>query len=600
MKEAAEDDAVKEGAPKVKGGGAEDDGVEASALPPAACDGKSEEEDDDGAGKVKEEGAGKEKTAEDGAAAEVGAAPFSSSSAASPPPPSSSHVLWSASSYDMPHTGQSPVLALAAPAEGTATFDPADAVAVDAEAEEMEAENSGALEEVEPKLKGATTKVDEDGSGAEGKENGGADAAFTGAMGDFFSSCPPRSSSQLLWSASSYAIPHTGQSPFFAAGAAFPDAEDEAGAKPKALDEADVDDTAEVEEEDSEAEVVVGKAGNLNGGRKEPTVLDEGAEDAEGTAAVKDTEVNGGEVTGGAEVAESKESGGVEEAVEGKREPLLPSSLSFSSCFSFSLSLLPPIMARVGAPDALLVQWSLLLLLSSVRRLRLNAVCVLSVEGSKVEANGALNGDDADDGAAADDDDEDVREETEPDTAEDDKETAGNAGAGLDDADDGFEGVGEEEMDEKGGEAEMNTGTAGRVRLGSATFASAASAAPRLFFTFAGSSILRVFDLESSALLFVASSSSPARALPTRGRASDLTGVMAPPAPPIGHFREGSKRPRSEGREAGLEEEDGEGAEAETEATAREETMGDGGGRVRRFCDNSGVRSSEARMRWAV
>ena len=206
---AAVDDAVN-GAPKVKDGSAALDEAALSALLPAAGDENSDGADEEGAGKAKEEGAGKEKPVEGGAKVEGVAVVLSSSSAASPPPPSSSHVLWSASSYDMPHTGQSPVLALAAAAAAGAAlaFDPAGAGEAVVAAEE--AENGGAVDEAEPKVKGATAELEEEGSGAAGKENRDAGAALSlmGARaGDCFcfstsarrSSCPACCASSSSW-----------------------------------------------------------------------------------------------------------------------------------------------------------------------------------------------------------------------------------------------------------------------------------------------------------------------------------------------------------------------------------------------------------------
>ena len=345
-----------------------------------------------------------------------------------------------------------------------------------------------------------------------------------------------------------------------------------------------------------------GKAGNLNGGRKELAVAAEDVEEEDASPATKEEETDDEKGTGADGESKEKEGGG-EEVVEASW--LLAVTLSFSSCSlsPFPLSLPPPIMASVDAPDARWLTGSP----SSVRRLRLNDVCVVRLEGSKLEVNGALNGDgDDSDGVDedVDEDDEEEDAEREADAAVDDCGRAGKEDAEVKDAeDDGREDSEEEEEEEEGTlPTELNIGTAGNGALASADLVSAASPAPpappRLAFDLSGSSILRVLAADSS-VLFFSSSSFPPRAPLSRGSASDFTGVMAPPAPPSGHLRDGSKRPRSDGREEpGLEEERGELKEAE--GMAREEMIGDGEGSVRRFCDNRGVRSSEARIRWAV
>ena len=146
---------------------------------------------------------------------------FSSSSPAPPPLASSSQVLWSASSYDIPHTGQSPFLA--ALAAGTIALD-GRAAAGDAEddvdeaveegkekeedeenEEEEEEERKEEEEAAEPKVKGDAEDADDEVKELEeGKENMGAEAVFSfGGITAGGESVSSSTSVQVLWSASS-------------------------------------------------------------------------------------------------------------------------------------------------------------------------------------------------------------------------------------------------------------------------------------------------------------------------------------------------------------------------------------------------------------
>ena len=258
-------------------------------------------------------------------------------------------------------------------------------------------------------------------------------------------------------------------------------------------------------------------------------------------------------------------------------------AVSVVSLFFPTRSLAPPIMARVEAPAAALLGGASP---SSVRRLRLKAVVVdVSVEGSNVDANGAMKGAAADEveDDAVDEEDGSEKEDAAADEAEraaadavevdgaveNEREAAETEGAevsGVDFAADAADREEEEADDEK-------VGTAGSADFGSAAFASTALDTPRPL-----SSTRRLFALPSSVRLFPASSSSSIAAslLLMGGSVSDLTGVIAPPVPP-NSFLVGSKRPRNEARPGvpdGLDEED---------CGAREEMMGEGDGSCSRF-----------------
>ena len=272
-----------------------------------------------------------------------------------------------------------------------------------------------------------------------------------------------------------------------------------------------------------------------------------------------------------------------------------------------ALSPRPPSMATVELPEALPEAPSL----SSVRRLRLKAVVDVSDDGSNVDAKGARKG-----AAAADDCDDVDDEEVDCEDAAGDQEASvereeGSAAADAAAIDDDVKGKAEAGKadvcgsdlradEESDGEAveEVKDGTRGSAdlasnALGSGAFASDAlpSALPSARALSSTRRLLAAFLASSSAS---SSPSSICAPLLTGGRASDLMGVMAPPVPP-NSFRVGSKRPRREARPGVLEADD-----EEEEGSAREEMMGEGDGSCRRFCDSSGVRSREARMRCAV
>ena len=273
--------------------------------------------------------------------------------------------------------------------------------------------------------------------------------------------------------------------------------------------------------------------------------------------------------------------------------------LTVFSLFSLSSLSLPPSIASVDVPEARLLEPSF----SSDRRLRLNDVFVVRVDGSNgAVEKGARNG-----VAEEDDVEEEEEDENEKDGGAEEDEAEGAEDEDVDVANDCAKDEGaydEEEEDEDensaGTDKEGSDGDeanaiaeplkAGTGGFGSGTLASLASIRPSR--ALIGSSKRNALDAAGSARFFVTSSSMPPWAL-TAGSARDLSGVVAlPPAPP-NSFREGSKRPRSDGREPGAEDDAEEGR-------AREEMMGDGEGICRRFCESRGVRSSDARMRCAV
>ena len=228
--------------PNVKGARADDGAVDSS-------DDEEAEDENDGMGaklKLEVNGAPKETAGLDGAAALVSS---SSSATPLPPPPalSSSHDVWSASSYDMPHTGQSPDLTagaalLAAAAAGAVGLDGVKLLAA-GKLKRGAALGVLLLAAVDgaPNVNGATVLLDElfaappkpkAGAAAvvlsavagvpklKGAVKDGADGLELAACGLSLppAAAPSASSSHDVWSASSYDMPHTGQSPVFSAG----------------------------------------------------------------------------------------------------------------------------------------------------------------------------------------------------------------------------------------------------------------------------------------------------------------------------------------------------------------------------------------------
>ena len=577
------------------------------------------------------DGATKENAGLDGAATLVS----SSSSTAPPAALSSSHDVWSASSYDMPQTGQSPVFvagaagllgvaaveaaglnaALLAVVERTGKAKVAVGVEVELAAVEDAPNVNGDKDAVDelfvrpPKLKGGTAEVGavflSAAAGAPNVKGVAAKDGLDGTERFWLSvsscalSCPGASllsSSHVEWSASSYDMPQTGQSPVFSFGllllllpAVLLLLIDVAGA----LNAGNVNGVVEVD--DGAAPLF---ALNMDGAPPLDTDDDDGAVAAAGTPKLidgSDDDVLLVAVDEEDEDDEEEEKAG-EEVLNVKGATVNVEVVVVAGAADLSLRFWAWLSVCVGRANGL----DLCLLSSSssaVRRLRLNDEddrVFGSMEAAE-DANGAMKG-------VEDEDDEEVAEET----------------GGKDEEDDD-----EEPLTEAGGAKEGTAGNSALLLLCSppppprslpASLSLSLSLSCSLAFLSSTFFVAFLSSLVSHNSPFSSlSRSTPLRfsfSLPfsfslttTVGSCRLFTAVIAPPpVPPTPNpnFRVGSNRPRNDDRERGDADVAAAAAAAvcvEDEGSARDEMMGAGEGKLSRLVVRSGVRSSEARMR---